>query len=575
MSTIPFLSVFIPMSDGTVLAADVYGARPDIRLPVVLEVTPYGKGPGGISFRDEASYWVSHGYVMVIADCRGKGESQGQFEAFTHERADCFEIIEWIAKQSFCDGHVGMRGSSYTGSNPWLAAQARPPQLKAISPSASTSNIRDEITWFGGIFSFEHSLSWGSRARSGQPALPEDLDWDALLSHMPLITVDERALGEVSPGFRQMAKYYRGDGSPHPQAFGPSDHEHIALPSLAFTGWQDGCLAGPLAHFCAMRKESPARDQQYLVVGPWDHITAPDGGHDYLTGQPVYQLGDLSVPEHGFVVAREVIRAFFDHHLKGGPVFAAPRVRLFLTGSNRWIEADDYPLPAAKRCRLYLHSKGHANGMRGDGSLDWTLPADETADHYVHDPLMPVPSRLPDQAGVMRRLREWPRDLAPLLDRGDVLVYLSTPFDVDLTVAGDVKVHLFVSSDALDADFFCRIEDIAPDGRGMRLGSHQAARCRLRARQGPQVEEQPYTPGTLVELILDLGGIGHTFLAGHRLRLSVCSSAYPEAFPNPGTGDPVTTNIKAPRVAQQSVFHDRAHPSCLELPVITLEPGLT
>jgi predicted acyl esterase len=77
-------------------------------------------------------------------------------------------------------------------------------------------------------------------------------------------------------------------------------------------------------------------------------------------------------------------------------------------------------------------------------------------------------------------------------------------------------------------------------------------------------------PGTAVALTLDLGGIGHTFLTGHRLRLSVCSSAYPETFPNPGTGEPVTTNTAQPRVARQRVFHDFAHPSWLELPVVSL-----
>ena len=72
--------------------------------------------------------------------------------------------------------------------------------------------------------------------------------------------------------------------------------------------------------------------------------------------------------------------------------------------------------------------------------------------------------------------------------------------------------------------------------------------------------------------MLDLGGIGHTFMAGHRLRLSVCSSAYPEAFPNPGTGEPVTTSTAEPRVARQRVFHDGARPSWLELPVVSLPP---
>jgi hypothetical protein len=570
----PFFTVRVPLRDGTTLAADVFTADRDIARPLVLEITPYGRGPDGTNFRNEAAFWLSRGYATAVADCRGKGDSQGEFEAFVHERADCFDAIEWLAAQPFCDGGIGMRGSSYTGTNPWCAALDRPAHLKAISPSASTANIRDEITWFGGIFMFEHSLTWGSRSREGHAVLPPDLHWDALLAHRPMITVDEYLLGKASPGFRQMAAYSRGDGAAPPQAFAATEHARIEVPSLAFTGWQDGCLAGTLAHFQGMRLHSAARGTQHLVVGPWDHIGAPDGGHDYLTGLPVSPLGDLAIPAHGFVVAREMIAAFFDQHLKGGPTFKAPRARLFITGSNRWFEAEDYPPPAADRRSLYLHSGGQANGLHGDGTLAWAAPAHETADEFVHDPLHPVPSRLPDATGKMRTLREWPRDLAPLLDRTDVLVYVSSPLPADLSVVGNVAVHLVVASDALDADFFCRLEDVAPDGRGMRLGSHGAARQRLRARGGPSAEE-PYVPGVAVALTLDLGGIGHTFLAGHRLRLSVCSSAYPEAFPNPGTGEPVTTNTAEPRVARQRVFHDIARPSWLELPVVSLSSSKT
>ena len=567
-----FFTVRIPMRDGVWLAADVFTEDRCIKHPLVLEITPYGRGSDGINFRDEAAFWLSRGYSMVVADCRGKGDSQGEFEAFVNERADCYDAIEWLAEQPFCNGRIGMRGSSYTGTNPWLAALDKPAHLKAISPSASTANIRDEITWFGGIFMFQHSLTWGSRSREGHPVLSPDLDWDALLTHRPMIMVDEHLLGKPSPGFRQMAAYAGGDDVTPPQAFAGTEHSRINVPALAFTGWQDGCLAGTLAHFQGMRTHSDAGSTQYLVVGPWDHIGAPDGGHDYLTGQPVAPLGDLAIPAHGFLVARELICSFFDHHLKGGPTFPMPHARLFLTGSNYWFETGDYPPHEAERRSLYLHSGGQANGLRGDGTLVWEAPDDETVDEFLHDPLHPVPSQLADATGKMRTLREWPRDLAPLLDRADVLVYLSSPLSADLSVVGKVVLNLVVASDALDADFFCRLEDVAPDGIGMRLGSHGAARRRLRARAGPTVAEEPYVPNTAVDLTLDLGGIGHTFLAGHQLRLSVCSSAYPEAFPNPGPGQPVTTNTAEPRVARQRVFHDAARPSWLELPVVLLPP---
>jgi len=181
-----------------------------------------------------------------------------------------------------------------------------------------------------------------------------------------------------------------------------------------------------------------------------------------------------------------------------------------------------------------------------------------------------VSSHLPDASGVPQTVREWPRDLAAMIDRPDVLVYLSEPLRQPLAVLGEAHIVLHVATDALDADFFCRLEDIDPNGRGMRLGMHSAARLRLVARGGNE-RDLPVVPGEPVEITLELGALGHVFRAGHRLRLSVCCSSFPETFPNPGTGQAVTTNTAAPRVACQTVFHDATRASFLQLPVVDLE----
>ena len=558
----------IPMRDGVTLAADVFSPDPSNALPLVLEITPYHRGPQGLSFRNEARFWMDAGYVLVIADCRGKGDSGGEFAFMANEGRDSHDAIEWLASQPFCNGRIAMRGASYTGTNPWYAARERPPHLVAVSPSASAAGGNQDITWRGGIFSFEHSLHWGSRTREGPPLVngPE-VDWDALLSVRPLITADEVVTEQVLPVWRGLATHRLRD--PHLAAleFRAEDYARSTVPSLAFSGWQDGCLGGTVSHFRGMHQHSPARQAQHLVVGPWNHHGAADGGYAYETGLPINPLGDLTVPEHGFVVGRDVVRAFFDHHLRGIGSFDFPAARLFLTGSNLWLDAAGFPPPSSRLQPLFLRSGGRAHGLAGDGRLSAQAPGTEPHDVIVHDPMHPAPSHLPDADGVPRTVREWPRDLAPMIDRPDVLVYLGEPLESPLSVLGEARIVLHVATDALDADFFCRIEDVAPDGHGMRLGSHSAARLRMGARQGIDADA-PVVPGTPVELSLGLGALGHTFLAGHRVRLSVCCSSFPETFPNPGTGEPVTTNTAAPRVARQSVFHDAARPSRLELPVV-------
>ena len=569
------LTVRIPLRDGITLAADLFTPDPAAPRPLVLEITPYNRGPQGLSFRNEAPYWMAQGYAMVIADCRGKGDSGGTFAFMANEGRDGFDAIEWLATQPFCNGRVAMRGASYTGTNPWYAARERPPHLATISPSASAAGGNQDITWRGGIFSFEHSLHWGSRTREGPPlVVGPEVDWNALLAHRPLMTVDEVVTGQVLPVYRDLARHRLRD--PHLAAleFSDADYARIEVPSLAFSGWQDGCLGGTVRHFQAMRRASVARARQHLVVGPWNHHGAADGGYAYETGQPINPLGDLVLPPQGFFVAREVVRAFFDHHLKGQGLFELPQARLYLTGADRWVDSSDFPPPSAQARRLYLRGGGRAQGLAGDGRLSFEAPASEPADRIVHDPMHPVPSHLPDADGVPRTVREWPRDLAPMIDRPDVLVYLSEPLGEPLAVLGEARIVLHVATDARDADFFCRLEDVAPDGRGMRLGLHSAARLRLGARFGNE-RDHPVVPGEPMEIELGLGALGHVFRPGHRLRLSVCCSSFPETFPNPGTGEPVTTSTTPPRVARQTVFHDAVRPSFLELPRVDLDalPG--
>jgi putative CocE/NonD family hydrolase len=564
----PSRTVRIPLRDGVWLAADLYlppGAGP---WPLVLEMTPYGRR-GEYGFWDEAPLWMAHGYGFVAVDCRGKGDSSGEFEAFVHDGEDGHDTVEWLAAQPFCDGAVGMRGSSYTGTNPWYTARTGAPHLRAASPSASSIGAFADINWMGGVFSFQHSLGWGSRTREGEanPAILA-LDWHTLLDRLPVEDMDLLVTGERQTVFRSFADHPHRDEHTRRREFVPEDYTRMTMPTLGFTGWHDSCLAGTLLHFRAAHAAQPG--QHHIVVGPWNHATASHGGRLGPGGEPVLQMDDLRIPPHGVVDGFDLVRRFFDQHLRGLPGEPMPAVRLFLTGSNRWVDADAYPPPQARRTRLYLHSDRPANGLHGAGALDWRpAPAEQPPDEYVHDPMAPLPSRLPDR-GAPRLLREWPCDLAPLLDRPDVLVYQSPPASAPWTIAGDVAACLWVSTDALDADFICRLEDVDEAGLGIQICSRGGGRIRLRARAGLDADLPPLPPNTPVEVRIELSGVGHTVLRGHRLRLSVCSSAFPEMFPNPGTGELVTKNRALPRVARQRVWHDAAHPSHLELPLLEL-----
>ncbi|CAF4295924.1 unnamed protein product, partial [Rotaria magnacalcarata] len=188
----PFHTKRVPMRDGVELVVDYFLASPTSKYPAIIEITPYGRILERPNFRNEARYWISHGYAFVIADVRGTGDSEGEFQFFLNDGKDGYDLIEWIARQSWSNGRVGMRGGSYSGGNQWYTARERPPHLSCITPNTSPGGPMDGVPYHNGVFALLWSLNWiGSSldiARS--PAVnphPNPMTW---LNHRPLHTLD-------------------------------------------------------------------------------------------------------------------------------------------------------------------------------------------------------------------------------------------------------------------------------------------------------------------------------------------------------------------------------------------------
>jgi putative CocE/NonD family hydrolase len=251
--------------------------------------------------------------------------------------------------------------------------------------------------------------------------------------------------------------------------------------------------------------------------------------------------------------------AFFDHYLKKvTSKFDFPRARIYVTGLNRWRSFDQYPPADARFRSLYLHSGGRANSAAGDGRLSWDSPSDEPSDGYTFDPRNPVPSKLNGE--------DLPLDHRPIERRDDVLVYTSDPLAARLEVVGRSYVELFAASDARDTDFTAKILDVYPDGRAVKLGTLPTGVIRARYRNGLELPEL-LTPGKPEKFRIELFDFAHAFLPGHKVRVEISSSAYPFIAPNQNTGNHVATDTEW-RSARQTVFHDRARPSHVALPVM-------
>ncbi|HUQ93454.1 MAG TPA: CocE/NonD family hydrolase [Bryobacteraceae bacterium] len=545
--------VEVKMRDGVSLFADVYRPTTPGKHPVILSRTPYSTERYPNAY-EAAVYFSRRGYAFVYQDVRGRHESEGKWEPFRNDIEDGYDTVEWAAAQPWSNGKVCMEGGSYLGHVQWRAAMAKPPHLVCMVPKvASTSLYHNWITLNGG-WRLSFNFGWGpvrqeSRImqNTGQHVMangPESLRYDKILPHLPLITMQELA--------GRKAKFYH-DWIRHPDY---DDYwkklnveemfQEIGIPVYTMGGWFDIFSQGTLNGYVGMStrgKTDAARKKSRLLIGPWGHGSSR-------------KFGDLDFGQHAHVDELAESLRFFDYWLKGKDdgIDAQPSVTLFVMGKNEWRREKEYPLARTQYRKMYLHSGGR---------LNWDAPAgDETSDTYRYDPADPVPSvggnnccGTPTKAG--------PVDQRTIEKRPDILGYTSEVLDRDIEVTGPVKVVLHASSDCVDTDFVAKLIDVFPDGRSMPV-AEGIVRARYRdSLSRPRLME----PGKAYEFTIDLVGTSNAFLKGHRIRVDVTSSHFPQFDRNPNTGEAfgMTSNVK---VATQTVHHSGARASHVLLPVI-------
>ncbi len=540
----------IPMRDGVKLSADVWLPLADGKYPAILVRLPYLKTMPLANFPEAGKFFAGNGYAFIVQDCRGRGDSDGEFDFYFTDGKDGYDTVEWIAQQPWCNGKVGMMGVSYLGAVQWLAARENPPHLVCITPTAPSGRYFDELPYIGGAWMMQWALSWlnNTSARISQDNT-SGVDWESVFKHRPLLTMDE-VMGRKMKLYREWLEHNTIDEYWKRILFFPEDFRRMDLPALHVTGWFDGDQPGALSYWDGMNKYSPAKDKQYLVIGPWNHPQTFLGG--------AMKMGEMEFSGDSVIARLPQHLAFFDHFLKGSSAkFDQARVRAYLTGSNKWLDLDDYPPPQAQPKAFYFHSGGKANTLIGDGSLSWEAPRQESPDRFTYDPQHPVPSGIEDSfSAIDNRVFE---------RRDDVLVYTSAALNEPVSILGRVFVQLYAASDALDTDFTAKLLDVYPDGRAVNLGPEPVGIRRARYRNG-YAKEELLTPNKPEKFQIELFDIGHTFLEGHRIRVEISSSAYPMFNPNQNTGKPVATDTDW-KTANQTVFHNSKLPSQILLPV--------
>ncbi|HYW41992.1 MAG TPA: CocE/NonD family hydrolase, partial [Bryobacteraceae bacterium] len=254
--------VLIPMRDGVRLAANVFLPENHGRVPAILERTPYGKGA---QVTPNYQAFVDRGYAVVVQDVRGRYESEGRFEPLHQEPADGDDTLNWIARQPWSDGKVGMIGGSYRGIVQWKVAVLGNPHLKAIFPVVSgDDDYRDRFYSTGGAMKLGHRLGWMSENLQASGYHP---DFAKFVLHLPLGTADLAATGRVSDMYREAVAHPAFDS--FWRAVSTREQlQKVRVPVFSIGGWYDNFVESDLDAFAGLRKTSGLNR---ILIGPWPH----------------------------------------------------------------------------------------------------------------------------------------------------------------------------------------------------------------------------------------------------------------------------------------------------------------
>ena len=590
-------NVMVPMRDGVQLAADIY--LPAVgnevapgNFPVILERTPYDKtSPRNVT---NGKYFARRGYVTVYQDVRGRFASEGEWYAFAKEAPDGFDTVQWLGVQPWGDGQVGTMGASYAGSDQCALATLNPSHLSTMIVAVGAANYYHGSMRQNGaleqrfmVYAFRMAMT--SKEAIADAGLQAEIkkafidDMPDIVRNLPLkrgATVLRRI-----PSYEQwaidIATHGEFDDYWKQRGYAPDEYfdEHADVPSLYIGGWYDSYARNTPMSYTKLSaiKES----KQVLLMGPWIH-----GGFEATNS------GDVDFGTEAHVNMNDLRLAWFDHYMKGLTTEFADwsPVRIFTmgTGSQRmnkhdydrrldhggyWRSEPDWPLQGTSETPYYLHAGG---GL----SIDEPTPDDAESTGFTFDPKDPVPTMGGGISAADSIIRPGAfdqrgrpdffgcRDTQPLNARQDVVTFQTPELEADTEVSGEIVMHLWASSSAVDTDFTAKLIDVYPpsadypDGYAMNI-TDSIIRARYR---NSWTEPELMEPEAAYEFTFHLYPTSNVFRKGHRIRLDISSSNWPRFDVNPNTGGPLGVEQRH-EIAHQTIWHNPEHPSHIVLPL--------
>ena len=529
-----------PMRDGVVLVSELGLPEGDERRPTILVRTPYNRKREFLGLKWD--FWAKRGYAFVVQDVRGRFDSGGTFVPWESEQDDGYDTIDWITKQPWSNGKVGMIGGSYLGSVQWMAAASHHPALKCIIPQVSGTDPFFNVPYDHGVFEID-LLDWAAFLSGTSPP---KLDPEQLKT-LPLSKLSKNYLGASVPFF----DHWLDESTPG--KFGKANFlsslEKSAPPALSISGWWDGNGGGTQLNWATMRKFRA--ENQWLIYGPWVHDFDISASLDdvYYGPQATFDLEAVYV-------------RWFDYWLKDKKVGIEqmPRVQVFETGANKWRSLSDWPEEQFKTSTLYLDASTTEDAANDSGRLDEVNTESRVSeDRYTYNPttLKTDGTNLPYPWFGSSTIDLHPND-------NGILFYKTAALDHELEIGGPISLDVYFSTSGKDMDFFASLIDVDEVGRYHLVNLPAIFRARyLNGWESPK----PLKPDSIYHATIELADVAHCFAKGHRVGLLIRSDMFPIYDRNLNTGEPIKNGTSV-IVARQQIYHDAKHPSTLRFRIL-------
>jgi hypothetical protein len=558
--------------DGTVLRADVYfptqkaaGVVAKGPFPVLLQQTPYGKGNigGAAALADtDIAYLVERGFIVVISDVRGTGDSGGTFGLLDPiQQSDGATLVNWAAHLAHSDGKVGLFGESYMGINQFLTVAGLPNNspVKAIFPEVAANDIYKDIVTQGGIADIEFPTAYLGLV-SALDALnplenPSAATLGLELSHAASITSYDVpiTLAIAAGGDAAYDQSYWAQRNPaNVLAKVVADH----IPAFLVGGWNDLFQRGELLNYvglqnlwagraqsAAMTATQPITPRYQLLMGPWEHTTTGLGlnmARIQVEWFDTWLLGENTPLAH-----------------TADPLHFAELNSQGSSNTDSWLDASRWPMPAATPTKYYFGagpSASHPLSLN-DGMLTTTPPTVTTAGDLVAS--LPVSSPCNLQSG------QWGAGLIRVLAGSDPceqndstfalggLTYTTAPFSQDQVLGGPIDASLFATSTTPETQLVATIEAVSPSGQSLPFTSGSLAGSFRALDQGTWLgtnhavlkpdhpytaaSRRPVTPGQVTRYDIEVFPTFALIPKGWRLRVTITTADTPHellALPN-------------------------------------------